>query len=219
MLCIVCNKKAAETFKTIENKHYWKCRECLAIFLDKQFYLEPIDEHSHYLSHKNSINDAHYRKFLSQLMLPLDKTMQRNSIGLDYGCGPGPALSKMLEERGHIMHLYDPFFYPNRNFINKVFDFICCTETAEHFHNPYNEFDLFNNLLKNNGVIGIMTNFTTDESLFENWHYRRDPTHVVFYNETTFQFIAFQNNWDCEIVKKDIVLMREKNLNIHRHLK
>ena len=210
MLCIVCNKKTAEIFKIIESKQYWKCKECLAIFLDKKFYLEPIDEHSHYISHENCIYDANYRKFLARLMLPLDKILQRKSIGLDYGCGPGPALAKMLEEKGHIMHLYDPFFYTNKNFINKVFDFICCTETAEHFHNPFEEFSLFNNILSSNGVIGIMTSFTTDESLFENWHYRRDPTHVVFYNETTFQVIAFQNNWDCEIVKKDIVLMKRK---------
>ena len=44
MLCIVCNKKTAEIFKIIESKQYWKCKECLAIFLDKKFYLEPIDE-------------------------------------------------------------------------------------------------------------------------------------------------------------------------------
>ena len=210
MLCIVCNKKTAKIFKIIEGKQYWKCNKCLAIFLDKKFYLELIDEHSHYLSHKNCIYDADYRKFLVRLMLPLDKSLQRKSIGLDYGCGPGPALAKMLEEKGHIMHLYDPFFYQNKSFINKVFDFICCTETAEHFHNPFKEFSLFNNILSSNGVIGIMTSFTTDESLFENWHYRKDPTHVVFYNETTFQVIAFQNNWNCEIVKKDIVLMKRK---------
>ena len=44
------------------------------------------------------------------------------------------------------------------------------------------------------------------DNLFEKWHYRRDPTHVVFYNEETFKVIAKARNWNYEIIKKDIVL-------------
>ena len=101
MLCIVCNKNTADIFKIIEGKKYWKCNKCLAIFLDKKFHLELIDEHSHYLSHKNCIYDAGYRKFLARLMLPLDKSLQRKSIGLDYGCGPGPAPVSYTHLRAH----------------------------------------------------------------------------------------------------------------------
>ena len=33
-------------------------------------------------------------------MKPLIKELKENSTGLDYGCGPGPALAKMLKEKG-----------------------------------------------------------------------------------------------------------------------
>jgi hypothetical protein len=32
------------------------------------------------------------------------------------------------------------------------------------------------------------------------------PTHVVFYAEKTFEVIAKQRDWECEIVTKDVVL-------------
>ena len=35
----------------------------------------------------------------------------------------------------------------------------------------------------NNGTIGIMTNFHSEQDIFENWYYTKDPTHVVFYNK------------------------------------
>ena len=56
------------------------------------------------------------------------------------------------------------------------------------------------------GWLGVMTTFLTEDSLFENWHYRRDPTHVVFYAEQTFEIIADQNNWHLEIPAKDVAL-------------
>ena len=54
-----------------------------------------------------------------------------------------------------------------------------------------------------------MTSFLTSDEMFENWYYRRDPTHVTFYCEKTFQVIASQRNWKCEIKSKDIVLLQK----------
>ena len=53
-----------------------------------------------------------------------------------------------------------------------------------------------------------MTSFQTDDAAFANWHYRRDPTQVVFYREETFRHLAAIWGWDCEIPRKDVVLLR-----------
>jgi len=92
---------------------------------------------------------------------------------------------------------------------SKKYDFITCTETAEHFFDPYKEFNVLDGLLVSGGWLGVMTCFLTDEELFGNWHYRRDPTHVVFYAEKTFEVIASQREWSCEIKSKDIVLLKK----------
>ena len=93
---------------------------------------------------------------------------------------------------------------------SKQYDFITCTETAEHFYDPFKEFNTFNDLLKPGGWLGIMTSFLTTDDKFENWYYRRDPTHVTFYCEKTFQVMASQRDWTCEIRSKDVVLMQKK---------
>ena len=212
MICIVCKNQEAVDFKNIKQKRYWKCSYCEAIFLDKEFYLSSNDEYKHYLTHNNDVNDPRYKKFLSNLMLPLIKRINLNSIGLDYGCGPGPALSLMLREKGYQIFNYDPFFHPEKSNLLKKYDFISCTETAEHFHNPFGEFTKFNELLNNNGTIGIMTNFHSKQDIFENWYYIKDPTHVVFYNKNTFKIIAKIFEWHCEFLGNNLVFFK-KNYN------
>ena len=59
------------------------------------------------------MNDAGYRRFLSKLADPLMARLAPGARGLDYGCGPGPALAAMLREAGHEVALYDPFFAPD----------------------------------------------------------------------------------------------------------
>ena len=209
MICIVCKNQKAVDFKNIKQKRYWKCSYCEAIFLDKEFYLSSNDEYKHYLTHNNDVNDPRYKQFLSNLMLPLIERIKLNSIGLDYGCGPGPALSLMLKEKGYKMFNYDPFFHPEKRNLLKKYDFISCTETAEHFHNPFGEFTRFSELLNNNGTIGIMTNFHSKQDIFENWYYINDPTHVVFYNKKTFQIIAKIFDWDCEFLGNNLVFFQK----------
>ena len=88
------------------------------------------------------------------------------------------------------MELYDPFFFPNKNIFLRKFNFITCTEAVEHFNEPYKEFKKIDNLLAYNSWFGVMTSFMKENFNFSEWYYRRDPTHVVFYNKKTFQIIA-----------------------------
>ena len=210
MKCIVCNNNSIEVFKIIDKKKYWKCNFCLAKFLDKAHYLNSLDEKSRYLEHNNEIKDVSYRSFLSKLSNPLKEKLSIDDKGLEFGCGHGPALADMLKLDGFDIELYDPFFFPNNEIFLKKYDFITCTETAEHFYDPFKEFNILNDLLIAGGWLGLMTCFMTDDSLFENWQYRKDPTHVVFYTRETLEVIAAQRNWTCEIAAKDIALFCKK---------
>ena len=207
MKCIVCESAAIEIFDVIDQKKYWKCSICLAKFMDKTCLPTSVEEKAHYLTHQNIINDQRYRNFLSKLATPLRNKISKGDKGLDYGCGHGPALVDMLKSNGFDMDLYDPFFFPNKSIFGKKYDFITCTEAAEHFHNPFTEFKKIDELLKAGGKLGLMTTFSTGDQAFENWHYRRDPTHVVFYNERTFRTVSSQRKWNCVVPFKDIVLI------------
>ena len=207
MKCVVCKSCLVNFFTIVDSKTYWECRNCYAKFLDRGHFLDQVEEERHYLKHQNNINDTGYREFLSRLWNPLINKLSIGDKGLDFGCGNGPALSSMIGASGFGMDLYDPFFYPDKKIFKKSYDFITCTEVAEHFFDPHKEFDLLDGLLKAGGWLALMTCFLTDKRLFNNWHYRRDPTHVVFYSEKTFKVIAEQRQWTCEIPAKDVVLL------------
>ena len=179
-VCSVCRAPALAPFMTIDGQDYWRCGTCEARLLDPRHRPARGDEHAHYLHHENDPDDPGYRRFLSLLAEPLLQRLEPGLNGLDYGCGPGPALAAMLREAGHGMTLYDPFFHDRAEALARSYDFITCTEVAEHFHDPAGEFDRLDAMLRPGGWLALMTCFQTDDERFADWHYRKDPTQVVF---------------------------------------
>ena len=116
MRCSVCHSKNTKIFTEIDSKTYWECLNCFAKFLDRSHFLSEDEEYAHYCTHQNKIYDSDYRQFLSKLSIPLKRYLMTHSEGLDYGCGPGPALSVMLEEDGYKMCKYDPFFFQTKRY-------------------------------------------------------------------------------------------------------
>ncbi|MBM9603960.1 class I SAM-dependent methyltransferase [Desulfopila inferna] len=207
--CIVCDTVSAHIFTCIGAKSYWRCDTCQATFLDPADRVSIEEEYAYYCLHRNNPDDLKYRHFLSKLTAPLLQRLPRQAKGLDYGCGPGPALAGMLSEAGHRMSLFDLHFFPEQEPLSDLYDFITCTETIEHFHHPAKEFKRLDSLLRPGGWLAVMTCFQTDDTRFASWHYRRDPTHVVFYREKTLCHLAREFGWTCEIPVKDVALMRK----------
>ena len=146
---------------------------------------------------------------MSKLFKPLKDKLKDEAKGLDFGCGPGPALAEMLKEDGYGVDLYDPFFFDNERVLTKAYDFITCTETIEHFFEPIKEFKRIDDMLGKEGVLGVMTTFLSDEKDFGQWYYRKDPTHVAFYSPKTIEVIASMMGWTYEIPEKDVVLFKK----------
>jgi SAM-dependent methyltransferase len=209
MVCPVCRASGSSRFLCVDGHDYWRCQSCEARFLDPGHWPSGPEANAHYLHHENHPDDPLYRRWLSRLARPLLDRLDAGLSGLDYGCGSGPALAAMLREGGHEVALYDPLFFPDLRPLDRTYDFITCTEVAEHFHRPADEFGRLDAMLRPGGWLAVMTCFQTDDARFADWHYRRDPTHVVFYRETTLRVIAAQRDWACEIPVKDVALMRK----------
>lgn len=207
--CPVCLEGHPEFFRQIGQQVYLRCPTCLATIMAPQSRLTPGEEKQIYELHENDPEDAGYRRFLTKLADPLTERLPPGAEGLDFGCGPGPALAGMLEEAGFTMALYDPFFHPDMASLDRSYDFITCTEVVEHIYEPAEVFNLLDRLLRPGGWLGIMTCFQTDDERFDNWHYRRDPTHVVFYRQATFEWLARKYGWALEVPVKDVVLLRK----------
>lgn len=208
LACLLCGDEAA-WFVTADAKDYFRCSACALRFVDPEDRPAPDAEHGHYLHHENEVDDPRYRAFLSRLADPMLAVVSPGSEGLDYGCGPGPALAAMLTEAGHRTAVWDPFFAPDPGPLARQYDFITCTEVAEHFHDPAAEFARLDAMLRPGGVLGVMTCFQTDDARFAAWHYRKDPTHVAFYREETFLWIAERFGWRMRSPRKDVVLFHK----------
>ena len=208
-LCSVCGSNEIRPFMLVGDKYYWTCNICKARILSCKHWLSKKEEFKYYQTHENISCDPAYQRFAAQLALPILDKLVPSSSGLDFGCGPDSALSAILRQHGHNMTVYDPFFFPDKNSLKKTYDFIVCSEAAEHFHQPAKEFKKFNRLLNENGWIGIMTNFQTENARFKNWHYRRDPTHVVFYRKETFEVIGKQFRWTAYFPSRNVVIFQK----------
>lgn len=180
-------------------------------FLSPEQHPDQATEKAQYDLHENDPLDPGYRAFLSRLADPLIPLLKPGMRGLDFGCGPGPALARMLTERGFEMAVYDPY-YANRPAMLEPpyapYDFVTCTETAEHFHSPRNAFQTLARIVRSGSYLAIMTCFQTDDGRFANWHYRKDPTHVSFYREATLEWVASHYGWSLDIPRKDVAIFR-----------
>ncbi|MFM1814639.1 MAG: hypothetical protein RLZ98_1334 [Pseudomonadota bacterium] len=207
--CPICRSRSSTPYAEISERRYFRCSTCHGVHVDSAHHLSDKAAIRHYLTHENDPSDAGYRRFLSRLADPMLERVAPGSHGLDYGCGPGPALAAMLREAGHEMQVWDPFFAPDPAPLKATYDFITCTEVAEHFQTPAEEFDRLERLLAAGGWLGVMTSFLPEDAAFAGWYYHRDPTHIVFYAPETFTVIAAARGLSCEFPAPNVALMRK----------
>jgi len=218
--CPVCEEASTRFFAEAGSREYLRCDSCQSTFLTPTQRPDRSEEKREYDRHRNDIDDPGYRRFLARLATPLLERLAPRSAGLDYGCGPGPALAAMLEASGHQVRLYDPIYYPHTGStgpLGDTYDFVTCTEVVEHMHRPAEEFRRIDALLRPGGHLGVMTVFQTDDARFVDWHYRRDPTHVVFYRESTLALIADRMRWTMEIPGANVAIFRKPPSAATRH--
>lgn len=209
--CPLCYHDGVDVVLKDENQTYLYCSVCTLHFVHPDDRLESHVEKSRYDLHENDPEDPQYRSFLNQLFEPVRKKITSGSTGLDYGSGPGPTLHLMFKEAGFNMAHFDPFYQDDHNVLNRKYDFITVSETAEHFYHPGKEFDKLWQMLNPGGVLGIMTLMLNDPDHFKNWHYRRDDTHVAFYQPDTFRWISSRLNAETEFHGNRVVLLMKTN--------
>lgn len=194
-VCPLCTDKAFH-FCSIgkRNRHYFRCPNCCAVFLHPKKYVDENAEQERYESHNNDVEDPRYQKFVSPITDAVQAQFPKTASGLDYGCGTGPVASVVLEREGfQKVALYDPYFQPHKEHLNKTYDYIICCEVMEHFFKPKFEFERLRKLLKANGKLFCKTTILKEDISVENftdWWYNNDPTHVFFYTENTLKYIA-----------------------------
>ncbi|MDC0035598.1 class I SAM-dependent methyltransferase [Chloroflexi bacterium] len=192
------------------DRRYLTCDFCGLVFVPTCYHLSFNAQRERYLEHNNSPSDPGYREFLSKLKDQITPHLNPGGSGLDYGSGPGPTLSKLLESEGFEMEVFDPIFDNHPEVLEKSYDFIVTTETVEHFVNPNQDFQTLNDLVRPGGWIGVMTSILYENIEFDDWYYRLDPTHVSFYRPSTMEFIGQKWNLKTSSPSDNIYLFQKK---------
>ncbi|NHH99188.1 MULTISPECIES: class I SAM-dependent methyltransferase [Oceanimonas] len=206
--CPLCDSPDHALFHQ-DHRRYHKCARCRLIFVEPGQRLSHDAEKAEYDLHQNDTQDAGYRRFLSRLATPLMARLAPGSEGLDFGCGPGPALAAMLNEAGFAVTTYDPYYANHAQRLQRQYDFVTCTEAIEHFYSPGNEWRRLLAMLRPGGWLGLMTKLARDQAAFATWHYKQDPTHVCFFSRDTFAWLAQRDGLGIEFIGADVILLHK----------
>lgn len=189
--CPLCRSNAARRWLRADAREYFHCPVCRLVFVPPAFWPAPDEEKARYERHRNAAGDENYAAFLKQLSAPLARRAPQGARGLDFGAGPAsggdPVLCRILRDAGLAPTPFDPFFFPDMP--DGPFGFIAASETFEHFRRPAREIGKIHELLEPGGLLGVMTAFWEEALFRNNWHYRRDFTHLCFYRLETFRWI------------------------------
>ncbi|WP_228780113.1 class I SAM-dependent methyltransferase [Aquiflexum lacus] len=205
MICTLCNSKLTIRL----GQKYFACQTCDAKLMDSKFWSSKKEEKKHYESHNNDIDDPRYQKFTSPISNYVLKNFTTDSLGLDFGSGTGPVISKVLQDLGYRICQYDPFFAVDPAALQNQYDYIVSCEVIEHFYKPQKEFETFKKLLKPYGKLICMTLLYKEGVDFENWYYKNDPTHVFFYSEKTVEFIKNKFKFESYEIYSDRMVVWE----------
>lgn len=205
--CPLCDNKKIVHWHRRGQRDYWCCERCALVFVPPAQHLSPAREKAEYDKHDNRIDDPGYRRFLSASLRAVTDRLAPGSRGLDFGCGPGPALAAMLAESGYPTRLYDLYYHLDESVWNERYDFITLTEVIEHLAEPRPVLDRLWERLHPGGVLVIQTQRVLDRRAFRDWRYLHDLTHIAFYSETTFAWLGRALSARVECVSRDVAVL------------
>lgn len=207
--CPLCLTDKPEHWHQRQGRDYWCCRTCSLVFVARDQHIGAVAEKQIYDQHNNRVDDPGYRRFLQGAHDAVKHRLQASARGLDFGCGPGPALAHMLENSGYPTELYDCYYHDNATVLTQRFDFITMTEVIEHLAEPKVVLEQLWALLNPDGFMVIQTQRVRDRDAFRQWRYLHDLTHIAFYSLQTFDWLAHRLNAGVEYPGRDLAVLKK----------
>lgn len=210
IICPLCHDKKPALYAR-HQREYYLCGKCSLVFVLPGEHLNEEDEKKRYDLHTNSPDDPGYKKYLSKVLDPLCERVPKGASGLDFGSGPGPTLSKMFEEQGYKMNIYDHFYARDEDVLQQKYDFITSTEVIEHLYDPHSVLQRLWKMLEKDGILALLTQPYPEQKMFEAWYYKNDPTHVCFFSLCTMEWLAEKWEARLEVIGKDLFIFKKAN--------
>ena len=220
MDCPVCDSDARYFFRNRETgRVFFRCENCYYIFTTER-KLGFEETKAHFKNQWIERPDGAYPACYTMLYRLLESTGKAGQRALDFGCGNG-AFVKFLREKGVETFGIDPIpvdndmascVYPRlEDLPEKRFDVITALEVFEHLDRPSDTVSRLLSYLNEDGFIFLTTALTnralTSIRCFPYWIYQKDPTHVGFFDQRTFEWMATRFNLEIHIFHHDFVVL------------
>ncbi|MFP9098694.1 class I SAM-dependent methyltransferase [Flavobacterium sp. RHBU_24] len=204
--CPLCSG-TSQTYYVHKEREFFKCSLCLSVFLNPKDYISAEAELAHYNRHNNDPEDVRYQNFVMPIVSPILENFTKEHKGLDFGSGSGSPIMKLLKDANYNIRQYDLFYHNYPEVLQQQYDYIACSETAEHFKEPHKEFTQLRNLLKPGGTLYIMTLRYNPAIDFGNWFYKTDPTHVFLYSDEAFEWIRQEFGFKSMVLEGRVAVL------------
>lgn len=204
--CPLCLSDHSQLFFENKKRCFYRCQQCELVFADANSHLPRAAEIHKYQQASNKQKSL--SQFLFELVLQCETTSQP-LLGLNFGRSLTPKRLQKISERGHQINQYNPSIAPWTHQLNLQYDFICCYQVFEHFKSPYKEWILLCERLKPGGWIAIKTPLLTDLTGFGKWHQKNNLTHVSFYQQQSFKYLAESVGFTLLFAANDLILVQK----------
>lgn len=204
-VCPLCGGWSEAFYKS----EFYLCQKCGGVFRPSELHPDREQEKTRYEEHNNFVEDKRYQRFVSSITKKVLKDFDTSSIGLDFGAGTGPVISKMLGDRGYEIFQYDPYFHNYPELLDRKYDYIAACEVIEHFYDPKKEFELLYSMLKPNGKLYCKTDIYSLDVDFDSWYYKDDITHVFIYQKQTLEYIQREFGFESVEIDRRVAVFKK----------
>lgn len=220
MKCPVCDTSARYFVRNREtNRVFFRCYKCDYVFTtEKQLDFEAEEKYfKEKWENKPDGGSPESYPILQTLLGTMGKPPGK---ALDFGCGNG-GLIRILRNSGIHALGVDPipvendmgsYVYSKLDDLPETkFDVITAIEVFEHLDRPCDTLSELLTFLDENGFIFITTALInralTNIRYFPYWVYQRDLTHIGFFHERTFEWLAAKFKLDIHILDHYYVVL------------
>ncbi|WP_144211689.1 methyltransferase domain-containing protein [Shewanella donghaensis] len=208
--CPLCSQ-TAEFFIQDKKRAFYSCSQCSLVFANPQSHLMPAAQLQRYGRANKAAKQKQLVQFIEPLLSQISAQQSGSLVGLNFGRVMDRVSLDKIELAGHHLYQYDPFAKTDQQLFKQQYDFICCYRVLEHFQQPAKEWQLLSKLLKPDGWLAINTSLLTDLNNFSKWHFKNNPTHVSFYRQQTFEYLAQHSEFKLLFAAKELVLMQKSS--------
>ncbi|MGZ9899879.1 methyltransferase domain-containing protein [Shewanella gaetbuli] len=208
--CPLCNNPT-QFFVQDKKRAFNLCRQCGLVSADPRSHVMPNVEAKRYGRNPKGAKQRQLTQFITPLLAQINQQQPGSLSGLNFGRVLDQQCVTMIQDSGHLINQYDPFFAADQRVLQNQYDFVCSYKVFEHFRHPKKEWALLSSIIKPGGWLAISTPLLTELAHFNKWHYKNNPTHVSFYQQQTFEYLALHSEFTLLFASQALILMQKSS--------